>query len=85
MDQEEILQCTGQSPRLHILELLRDGQLRPPVAGTVVTVRVWVCEPTPQDLEHSAQGAQAETTQLMAQALVLHCLVWERAEQPRPP
>ena len=72
-DQSDCSQSTGHESSLQLRVPLRLGQTTPAWLPLVVTVRERVWEPEPQDLEHSVQADQADTSQSTGQGPSLHC------------
>jgi hypothetical protein len=65
-------QWIGHAPRLHVVVSDRLPQATPPLALTVVVVRVRSAEPLPQDSEQVLQLPKAVWSQSTGQACALH-------------
>ena len=85
LDQPEILQLTGQARQLQVVVKLRAPTDLPPWAGALMTERVRVLEPEPQDLVQALNLDQAETLPSMGHLWELQARAERKPEQPRPP
>ena len=79
-------QWTGQPRVLHFCVFFRGcGHALPPYAFATSTLRVVVCVPPPQVLEHDGQPAHDATTQSTGQCFELQTLVPESDGHVSPP
>jgi len=84
-DQALTTQSTAQLCSLQLRVTERAGQATPPKAEVVVTSRVWLWDPLPQERLQVDQADQADTTQSMGHAWVLQAWDWASSGQTAPP
>jgi hypothetical protein len=84
-DHSETPQSIGHAAVLHAWFWFKAGQAVPPLAADVTTVRVWVCEPPPQRVEHADHADHSLTTQLTGHGIVLQSCFCSNSGQALPP
>ena len=85
LPQAPILQLTGQLFVWHFCDFVSAGHFLPPYLAFLVTLRVVVCLPPPQVLEHFGQPAHGDTAQSIGHFFLLHTLDCESAGHLTPP